>query len=47
MPSSGGREDHQRQIPATICDIEFVLHSWKAAENVLYSCFIFQTAAIG
>jgi hypothetical protein len=30
-----GQEDHQIQIPETTCDIEFMLHSWKAADSVL------------
>ena len=28
------QKDHQIQIPVTTCDIESVLHSWKAAESV-------------
>ena len=31
-----GQEDHHIQIPETTCDIEFMFHSWKAADSVLY-----------
>jgi hypothetical protein len=40
-----GKEDYQILIPATTCDIELVLHSWKAAESVSYSRLNFKTAA--